>query len=86
MTNLRAELPRLLPKSVDWAESRQADILAVGFSLSLEQMAMARGIGVTQPENIRIKLVDRLPLLQDPRLADAVLQTGLLSLRLRGVL
>ena len=54
--DLRTELPRLLPKAVDWAESQQADILATGVPLSPEQMAMARRIGVSQPENIRIKL------------------------------
>ena len=67
------------PKAVDWAESQQADILAIGVPLSPEQMAMARGVGVAQPENIRIKLVDRLPLPQDTELADAALQAGLLS-------
>ena len=55
--DLRAELPRLLPKAVDWAESQQADILETGVPLSPEQMAMARGVGVAQPGNIRIKLV-----------------------------
>ncbi|HHT9130020.1 MAG TPA: hypothetical protein ACFYEC_04045 [Candidatus Brocadiaceae bacterium] len=57
MIDLRAELPRLLPKAIDWAESQQADMLATGVPLSPEQIAMARRIGVAQPENISIKLV-----------------------------
>jgi hypothetical protein len=85
MIDLRAKLPRLLPKAVDWAENQQADILVTGVPLSPEQMAMARGVGVAQPENIHVKLVDRLPLPQDPKLADAALQTGLLSQDMSGL-
>ncbi len=79
MIDLRAELPRLLPKAIAWAEEQQAGILGTGFSLSSEQAVMARGVGVAHPENIRIKLVDQLPLPQDPELAAAALQAELLG-------
>lgn len=85
MIDLKVELPRILPKAVEWAERQQADILATGIPLSPEQMVVARGVGVAQPNNIRIKLVDRLPLLEDPDLAAAALQTGLLGTNMTGL-
>lgn len=40
---------------------------------------MARGVGVAQPERIRVALVDALPLPEDPVLRAAALQAGLLG-------
>jgi len=77
--NLAAALPLLLPRAIAWAEDQQGDILASGFQLSPEEMVMARGVGVARSENIRIKLVDTLPLPQDSELAAAALQAGLLG-------
>ena len=85
MIDLRAELPRLLPRAIAWAEEQQADILASGFPLSSEQLAMAQGVGVACPESIRIKLVDALPLPQDHELAAAALQAGLLGPKMTGL-
>lgn len=85
MIDLKVELPRLLPKAVEWAERQQADILATGIPLSPEQMVVARGVGVAQPNNIRIKLVDRLPLPEYPDLAAAALQTGILGPNMTGL-
>ena len=85
MIDLSAALPRLLPKAIGWAEEQQADILASGFPLSAEQLAMAQGVGVASPKNIRIKLVDTLPLPQDRELAAAALQAGLLGPDMTGL-
>jgi hypothetical protein len=41
--------------------------------------AIARFVGVLRPELIRVGIVDRLPLPEDPLLKAAALQTGLLS-------
>lgn len=79
MIDLQRELPRLLPKAVEWAEEQQADILTVGFPLSPEEITIASEVGVAQPETIRIKLVEQLPLPRDPELATAALQTGLIG-------
>jgi hypothetical protein len=85
MIDLEKALPRLLPKAITWAEGQQLDILASGFSLSPEQTAIARAVGVSHPENIRIKLVDQLPLPLDPELALAALQTGLIGQNMIGL-
>ncbi|HBA39008.1 MAG TPA: hypothetical protein DCZ05_04500 [Deltaproteobacteria bacterium] len=85
ITDLQAALPLLLPRAVAWAEEQQGNILALGFPLSPEQVAVARGVGVAHPENIRIKLVDALPLPQDRELAAAALQAGLLGPTMTGL-
>lgn len=85
MIGLRSELPRLLPKAVSWAEAQQADILATGAPLSAEHVVMAGKVGVAHPENIRIKLVERLPLPEDQELATAAIQTGLLGPNMTGL-
>lgn len=56
MIDLRKDLPRLLPKAVDWAERQQANILTTGIPLSAEQIVIARGGGAAEPEKIRIKV------------------------------
>jgi hypothetical protein len=83
--DLRTALPRLLPRAVAWAEQQQANILASGFPLSPEQITVARTVGVSYPQNIRIRLVNRLPLPDDPELAAAALQTGLLGPNMTGL-
>lgn len=85
MIDLRSILPRLLPKAVAWAEAQQADILAAGSPLLAEYLTMARKIGVAHPENIRIKLVEQLPLPEDRELATAAVQTGLLGPNMTGL-
>ena len=85
MIDLRTELPRLLPRAVAWAEEQQAAILASGFALSEEELAIARGVGVARPENLRIKLVDALPLPQDRALAAAAHDAGLLGSDMAGL-
>jgi hypothetical protein len=85
MIDLGKALPQLLPKAIAWAEEQQADILESGVPLSPEQMAMAQAVGVSHPGNIRIKLVDQLPLPQDPELAEGALQTGLIGPNITGL-
>jgi hypothetical protein len=83
--NLKAELPKLLPKAIEWAERQQREILSTGTALLPDEIMMARGVGVVQPEKIRVKVVERLPLPEDPELAAAALQTGLLGPNMTGL-
>lgn len=85
MIDLRTALPYLLPKAIEWAEKQQSYILSSGFELSADQLSIARGVGVVRPEEIRVKLVERLPSPGDPELAQAVLQTGLLGPNMVGI-
>ena len=77
--DLRAELPKLLPLAISWAEERSREILNHGFALPDEYLPLARTVGVVQPELVRVVSVPALPLPQHPVLREAALQTGLLG-------
>ncbi len=77
--DLAAALPILLPKAIAWAQAQAAEAEAAGTPLQGQALENARHVGVVVPESIRVKLVDALPLPEDPALRDAALQTGLLG-------
>jgi len=77
--DLAAALPLLLPQAIAWAQDQTDETLAVGVSLGLEALANARRVGVLAPERVRVKVVDALPLPEDPVLRAAALQAGLLG-------
>jgi hypothetical protein len=77
--DLRAVLPRLLPRAIAWADHQQREILANGLALSVAGTALARAVGVAHPELVRVQLVERLPLPEDPELRHVAAQTGLLG-------
>jgi hypothetical protein len=76
---LRAALPRLLPKTVEWAKDRADEISRNGIALDQHRLATARAVGVLRPELIRVALVDSIPLPSDPELQQAAFATGLLG-------
>lgn len=77
--DLAAALPRLAPKAVAWAEARASEILATGEPLTTQGLAIARGVGVVHPEQIRVLFIARLPLPTDPELRRAARSAGLLG-------
>jgi hypothetical protein len=77
--DLKAVLPQLLPKAIAWAEAQAAQIASSGRSLDEGEMQLAQSVGVARPECVRVALVDALPLPDDPELAAAALQVGLLG-------
>lgn len=77
--DLRKALPTLLPFAIKWAEARANEAAQSGNCLNENEIGIARAVGVMQPELIRIALVNRLPLPEDPQLRTAALQTGLLG-------
>ena len=78
--DLRRELPKLLPGAIAWAEARARRAAEVGIPLTLDEQNVARSVGVTKPELVRIEVVgDRLPMPDDPVLQAAALQAGLLG-------
>src|SRR6266446_9696501 len=78
--DLVSVLPRLLPGAIAWAEQQSQHVAQTGQSLDAAGLALARSVGVQQPELIRTKLVGEIPLPTDPILQLAALQTGLLGL------
>jgi hypothetical protein len=85
MFNLAAELPRLLPKAIAWAESEEAAAQRRGAPLNTNELRLAQTVGVRRPELIRVVEAAALPFPADPELAFAATQTGLLGPHMAGL-
>lgn len=84
--DLRRELPKLLPGAIAWAEARARQGAQAGIPLTRDELAIARTVGVRQPERVRIEMVgDRLPMPDDPVLKAATMQAGLLGPGMAGL-
>jgi hypothetical protein len=73
------QFEELLPLAAAWAEEQEHHILASGISLTTAQLSDARAVGVTQPERVRLLVVQRIPEPQHPILRAAAEATGLLG-------
>lgn len=78
-SDLASALPDHLPAAIAWAEQHEMEIIASGRPLSEHELALARGVGVSHPEKVRVKFVEQLPLPDEPRLRQAALDAGLLG-------
>lgn len=83
--DLRALLPQLLPHAIAWAEFQSQHVASLGVALPKVQLDAARRVGVRHPELIRVKLVDQLPLPEEPMLRQAAIETGLLGPNMVGL-
>ena len=72
-------LPALLPRAIAWAEALSRSILESGAPLKSADLALARSVGVGNPENIRLSIVDGIPVPDDAQLRLAALEAGLLA-------
>jgi len=79
MFDLAAQLPRLLPIAIAWAESEQSRAQRDGSPLDGIGVRLAGSVGVAQPERIRVVEADSLPFPADAELRFAATQTGLLG-------
>jgi hypothetical protein len=82
---LRQALPALLPAAIAWAEARARLAAQVGDPLTAGEEAIARRVGVSQPQLVRVEIVNSLPLPEDAALRSAALQAGLLGPRMVGL-
>ena len=83
--DLVANLPVLLPKAIAWAESEAAAVAKTGQPLNATAQGVARRVGVSRPELIRLSITDSLPMPRDPALHEAAVQTGLLGPHMAGL-
>jgi hypothetical protein len=74
---LAARLSMMAPRVVAWAEKLSAQGRAKGSALTPAQQRIARASGVREPGQVRILVVDRIPLPDEPELRAAALQVGL---------
>ena len=83
--DLAFSLPMLVPRAIAWAEAQSQLVLRHGASPKPPALARARSVGVVNPNQIRVRVVDRLPLPDDPLLQAAAIQTGLLGPNMVGL-
>jgi hypothetical protein len=76
---------RLAPLAYQWAKRQEAYILKHGAPLSEQQAADARRAGVQDPARVRVLVVDRIPLPDDPELAEAARRAQIITDASRGV-
>ncbi len=69
----------LLPLACGWAQEQESKILAGGVPLSPLEIADAKAIGVSHPEQVRLKAVEEIPIPDHPALKQAAEVTGLIS-------
>src|SRR5688572_21623733 len=74
-----AMLTSLLPLACAWAEEQEVIILRDGVSLTAAQITDAQRIGVAHPEQVRLRVIDEIPMPGNPMLRAAAESTGLIS-------
>ncbi len=77
--DLLSVLPVLLPRAIDWASARSHEILSSGEALTETGIKLATAVGVSQPERVRLSIVQSLPLPEDVELREVALEIGLLG-------
>lgn len=77
--DLRSSLPLLVPKAIAWAQAQSENAVRNGRPLDERLISIARRVGVSAPERIRILDVQYLPMPDDPQLKQAAVATGLLG-------
>jgi hypothetical protein len=79
------DFERLAPLACQWAKRQEEYILAHGVPLTADQTADARRAGVNKPGQVRVLVVDRIPLPDDPELAEAARRSQIITDSSRGV-
>ena len=83
--DLLYQLETLLPLAIQWAEDHSALIQTEGTALSAEQINLAKQVGVTSPEKIKILEVTQVPFPKHEQLSEAAKQIGFLSDEMQGL-
>ena len=69
----------LLPVAYGWAKKQEEFVLAHGRPLGTSQAWDAQLAGVQDVARVRVLVVDRIPLPEDPRLAEAARRTRIIT-------
>ena len=70
---------QLLPRACDWARKQEEFVLARGNPLGPRHLADARLVGVQDCARVRVLVVDRIPLPDDPALAQVARRIGIIT-------
>jgi hypothetical protein len=74
-----SRLPEFLPRTLAWAAAQSQLILQNGVSLDAPAQAVARAVGVKQPDRIRLWTVVDIPAPSDPELRQLALDENLIG-------
>lgn len=74
-----AEYAQVTARAIEWARDQASAALRTGKPLPAELQAIAKGNGVKLPQNIRLVVVDEIPLPREQPLAGAAARLGLAS-------
>jgi hypothetical protein len=77
--SLAARLPKLLPRVIAWATRESERILQSGQPLSAQGVAIARAVGVANPDRIRVLEVPAIPKPEDLELRQVALEQNLIG-------
>ncbi len=77
--DLLYQLQMLLPLAIKWAAEHSEKIQNEGISLTPEQIEIAKQVGVTSPEKVKIVEVDKIPFPENKKLSEAATQIGFLK-------
>src|SRR3954470_13438123 len=75
----RETFEELSLRALEWAKAQEEFILANGSPLSAAAAVDATRAGVKHPERVRVLVVDRIPLPDDPELAEASRRTQIIT-------
>ena len=83
--SLQAALPELVPLAVEWVERISSEAAAAGEVLDSGGLELARRVGVSEPERVRIAMPASMPYPEHPMLSAAASQTGMLGATMAGL-
>lgn len=72
-----AKMDRLLPRALAWYVAVEAELLPQGRALSASELEAARGLGVANPERVRVVVLEQFPMPGDPELLAEAKRYGL---------
>jgi len=71
--------------AIKWAEENSEKIQNEGTLLTAEQIEIAKQVGVTNPEKVKILEVAKIPIPDNEKLSEAATQTGFLNEDMKGL-
>ncbi|MBL1141901.1 MAG: hypothetical protein HND53_07725 [Proteobacteria bacterium] len=83
--DLLYQLQMLLPLAIKWAEEHSEKIQNEGTPLTAEEIKLAKQVGVTNPEKVKILEVAEIPMPENEELNEAAVQIGFLNESMTGL-
>ena len=62
------KIARIFPRALSWYETMEADYYSRGCALSTREIMVARQLGVSKPESVRVVVLEAFPMPSDPEL------------------